>query len=102
MLSNVRTYFNCSLFCKNGEFKNCKYKILKVLNTIYTYAPIYTNFEGDRAPKKTQFFGQIFPNCEKTGFLACFFFKNMPAMQNAKICSNQRLYGVLGALGESI
>ena len=76
---------NCSLFCKNGEFKNCKYKILKVLNTIYTYAPIYTNFEGDSAPKKTQFFGQTFPNCEKTGFLACFFFQKYACDAKCKI-----------------
>ena len=39
-------------------------------------APIYTNFEGERAPKKTRFFLSKF-----FGFLTVFFFKNLPAAQ---------------------
>ena len=41
-------------------------------------APIYSNFEGERAPKKRDFFCQ---NFSKTAFFNCFFFKNLPAAQ---------------------
>ena len=40
-------------------------------------APIYTNFERERAPKKTQFFRKIFSSAQKRLFW--FFFKNLPA-----------------------
>ena len=44
-------------------------------------APIYTNFEGERAPNKTRFFFvKIFQNVPKNGFFDCFF-KNLPAAQ---------------------
>ena len=44
-------------------------------------APIYTNFEGERAPKKNAFFCQIFSKiAQKRLFLLCFF-KNLPAAQ---------------------
>ena len=49
-------------------------------------APIYTNFEGERAPKKTlrgrarDFFVKIFQKVPKNGFFDCFF-KNLPAAQ---------------------
>ena len=42
-------------------------------------APIYTNFEGERAPKKTRFFVEIFQKVPKNGFFDCFF-KNLPAV----------------------
>ena len=35
-------------------------------------APIYTNFEGERAPKKTLFFVKIFQKLPKNGFLTVF------------------------------
>ena len=39
------------------------------------WAPIYTNFERERAPKKTRFFCQNFSKkCPKTAFLTVFFF----------------------------
>ena len=41
-------------------------------------APIYTNFEGERAPKKRDFFVKIFQKLPKNGFFDCFF-KNLPA-----------------------
>ena len=41
-------------------------------------APIYTNFEGERAPKKTRFFFKIFQKVPKNGSFDCFF-KNLPA-----------------------
>ena len=85
MLSNVRTYFNCSLFCKNGEFQNCKYKILKVVNTIYTYAPIYTNFEGDRAPKKNAIFWSNISKLRKNGIFGLFFFQKYACDAKCKI-----------------
>ena len=44
-------------------------------------APIYTNFEGERAPKKRDFFVKIFQKLPKNGFFDCFFFKNLPAAQ---------------------
>ena len=43
-------------------------------------APIYTNFEGERAPKKRNFFDKIFQKVPKNGFFDCFF-KNLPAAQ---------------------
>ena len=41
-------------------------------------APIYTNFEGERAPKKCNFFVKIFQKLPKNGCFDCFF-KNLPA-----------------------
>ena len=43
-------------------------------------APIYTNFEGERAPKKRDFLSKFFKKCPKTAFFYCFF-KNLPAAQ---------------------
>ena len=43
-------------------------------------APIYTNFEEERAPKKRDFFVKIFQKVPKNGFFDCFF-KNLPAAQ---------------------
>ena len=42
-----------------------------------TSAPIYTNFKGERAPKKRDFFVK---KCPKTAFFDCFF-KNLPPAQ---------------------
>ena len=36
-------------------------------------APIYTNFEGERAPKKRKFLVKIFQKVPENAFLACFF-----------------------------
>ena len=44
-------------------------------------APVYTNFEGEHAPKKTAFLVKSFQKVPKTPFLACFF-KILPAAQN--------------------
>ena len=41
-------------------------------------APIYTNFEGEPAPKKRDFLVEIFQKVPKNAF----FFKNLPATQN--------------------
>ena len=44
-------------------------------------APIYTNFEGERAPKKHIFFVKIFQKVPKNGFLTVFskkFWKSAP------------------------
>ena len=41
-------------------------------------APIYTNFEGERAPKKRDFFVKIFQKLPKNGFFDCFF-KKVPS-----------------------
>ena len=43
-------------------------------------APISTNFEGERAPKKRNFFVKIFQKVPKNGFFDRFF-KNLPAAQ---------------------
>ena len=44
-------------------------------------APIYSNFEGERAPKKRNFFlSKFFKNCPKTAFFELFF-KILPAAQ---------------------
>ena len=43
-------------------------------------APIYTNFEGERAPKKRDFFVKIIQKVPKNGFFD-YFFKNLPATQ---------------------
>ena len=43
-------------------------------------APIYTNFEGERAPKKTKFFCQNFSKSAQKRLFDCFF-KNLPAAQ---------------------
>ena len=43
-------------------------------------APIYNNFEGERAPKKRDFFVNIFQKVPKNGFFDCFF-KNLPTAQ---------------------
>ena len=57
-------------------------------------APIYTNFKGERAPKKTRFFVKIFQKVPKTAF------KKLPAAQ--KIWLKQGLFTALGELGKSI
>ena len=44
-------------------------------------ATICTNFEGERAPKKRDFFVKFFQKVHKNGFFDCFFFKNLPAAQ---------------------
>ena len=63
-------------------------------------APIYTNFEGERAPKKNGFFLSNFSKkCPKTAFLTCFF-KKLPAAQ--KIWPKQGLFTALGELCKSI
>ena len=62
-------------------------------------APIYTNFEGERAPKKTLFFVKIFQKVPKNGFFDCFF-KNLPAAQ--KILPKQGQNSALGELEKSI
>ena len=52
---------------------------------IFLRAPsalIYTNFEGERAPKKRDFFVKIFQNVPKNGFFDCF-------SKNFKIGANQ-------------
>ena len=43
-------------------------------------APIYTNFEGERAPKNAIFLSTFFKKCPKTVFFLLFF-KNLPAAQ---------------------
>ena len=51
-------------------------------------APMYTNFEGERAPKKTQFFGRKIPQskkCLKTPF-------SINLLEAQKIWSNLGLY----------
>ena len=51
------------------------------------WAPIYTNFEEERAPKKNAIFlSKFFKKCPKTAFLTVFF-KNLPAAQ--KFCQNR-------------
>ena len=52
-------------------------------------APIYTNFEGERAPKKRDFFVKIFQKLPENGFSDCFFFKNLTAAQKAKVGAKQ-------------
>ena len=51
-------------------------------------APIYTNFEGERAPKKTLFFVKIFKfikKCPKTAFLTVF---SKICLRRRKFCQN--------------
>ena len=59
-------------------------------------APIYTNIEGERAPKKRNFF---FKNFLKTTFSACSF-KIMPAAQN--FWPKQGLFSALAELEKLI
>ena len=59
------------------------------------WGPIYNNFEGERAPKKRDFFVKVFQKIPKNGF-----FKNLPAAQ--KIWPNQGLFTASGELGKSI
>ena len=50
-------------------------------------APIYTNFEGERAPKKnTIFLSTFFKKCPKTAFLAVF---SENCLQRRKFCQNR-------------
>ena len=62
-------------------------------------APIYTNFVGERAPKKRDFFVNIFQKLPKNGFFDCFF-KNLPAAQ--KILPKLGQKSALGELEKSI
>ena len=62
-------------------------------------APLNTNIEGERAPKKKDLFVKIFQKVPKNGFLTCFF-KNLPAAQ--KIWPKQGLFTALEELGKSI
>ena len=50
-------------------------------------ARIYTNFEGERAPKKRDFFVKIFQKVPKNGFFDLFF---------SKICLRRRKFGQNG------
>ena len=51
-------------------------------------APIYTNFEGERAPKKNSIFlSKLFKKCPKTAFLTVF----------SKICQRRRKFCKIGA-----
>ena len=51
-------------------------------------APIYTNFEGERAPKKTQFFCQNFSkSAQKRLFLTVF---SKICLRRRKFCQNRR------------
>ena len=55
-------------------------------------APIYTNFEGERAPKKNAIFlSKFFKKCPKTAFLTVFFFQKFAcgATKFAKIGAKQ-------------
>ena len=63
-------------------------------------APIYTNSKGDRAPKKRNFLVKIFQKKHKNAFLACFFFKILPAA--SKLLPKQVFFSALGVLGKSI
>ena len=45
-------------------------------------APIYTNFEGERAPKNAIFLSKFFKKCPKTAFLTVF----------SKICLRRRKF----------
>ena len=59
-------------------------------------APKYTNFEGERAPKKRNFLVKNFQKVPKNAFFACFFSKILPAGQ--KFWPNQGLFSTLGEL----
>ena len=64
-------------------------------------APIYTSFEGDRAPKrKTIFFCQNFPKKAQKRLFLTRLFKNVHAAQ--KIWPKQRPFSALGELWKSI
>ena len=49
-------------------------------------APIYTNFEGERAPKKRDFFVKIFQKVPKNGFFDCF---SKICLRCRKFCQNR-------------
>ena len=50
-------------------------------------AQIYTNFEGERAPKKTRFFlSKFFKKCPKTAFLTVF---SKICLRHRKFCQNK-------------
>ena len=49
-------------------------------------APIYTNFEGERAPKKRDFVVNIFQKVSKNGFLTVF---SKVCLQGKKFCQNR-------------
>ena len=53
--------------------------------------PIYTNFEGERAPKKRSFLVKIFQKVPKNAFFDCFFFQKFAcgAENVAKIGAKQ-------------
>ena len=51
-------------------------------------APIYTNFEGERAPKKNAIFlSKFFKKCPKTAFLTVF---SKICLRRRKFCQNRR------------
>ena len=49
-------------------------------------APIYTNFEGERAPKKRYFLSKFFKKCPKTAFLTVF---SKICLRRRKLCQNR-------------
>ena len=54
------------------------------------WAPIYTNFEGERAKKNAIFLSKFFKKCPKTAFFDCFFQKFACGAENlAKIGAKQ-------------
>ena len=62
-------------------------------------APIYTNFEGERAPKKRNFFAKIFQKVPKNGFLTVF---SKICLRRRKFCQNRGKNSALGELQKSI
>ena len=49
-------------------------------------APIYTNFERERAPKKRDFLSKFFKKCPKTAFLTVF---SKICLRRRKFCQNR-------------
>ena len=62
-------------------------------------APIYTNFEGERAPKKRNFLPKFFKKCPKTAFLTVF---SKICLRRRKFCQNKGKNSALGELEKSI
>ena len=110
MIKLVENYKLSLYFQTSGVILPRKYSLIKVFENRFLYnrgdlraqAPIFFKFKRVRAPKKRNFFINIFQKVPKNGFMTCFF-KNLPVMQI--FFGKNRLfvlYSVLRVLGKLI
>ena len=57
------------------------------------WAPVYTNFEAERAPKNAIFLSTLSKKCPKTAFLTCFFFQKFACSAENLVYLRSKCFG---------